>query len=131
VQGDGTVGVLAVWRTAAAWGSTTVTGLATGTPYTFAAKARNGDGTETALGLGSSGRTHTVLRVVAAPMLHVQAPLDRYPEIGAGWTVHLAPGVYSGNVHPGGNHGGLVIEGAGDGGWYDPAVPAASSRRKT
>jgi beta-mannosidase len=57
-----------------------------------------------------------------APMQHLQALLDRYPGIGAGCTVHLAPGVYRENVHLGGRHGGLVIEGAGDG-----ANPAAAT----
>ncbi len=56
----------------------------------------------------------------AVPMQSLQALLDRYPDIGVGYVVHLAPGVYPGNVHLGGNHGGLVIAGAGDG--ADPAT---------
>jgi hypothetical protein len=53
-------------------------------------------------------------------MQGLQALLDRYPDIGAGCTVHLAPGVYPENVALGGNHGGLLVEGAGDG--PDPAT---------
>jgi len=53
-------------------------------------------------------------------MEHLQALLDRYPDIGAGCTVHLAPGVYPENVTVAGHHGGLLIAGAGDG--ADPAT---------
>lgn len=41
VQANGTLGVNPVWRTAAQWGTITVTGLADNTPYTFSTKARN------------------------------------------------------------------------------------------
>lgn len=41
VQADGSLGATAVWRTAAAWATTTVTGLTPSTSYTFSAKARN------------------------------------------------------------------------------------------
>jgi photosystem II stability/assembly factor-like uncharacterized protein len=50
VQVDGTLGATAVWQTAAAWGAKTVTGLTTGSTYTFEVKARNGDNGETAYG---------------------------------------------------------------------------------
>ncbi len=40
VQANGTVGTAVVWQPAAAWGTRTVTGLATGTPYTFKVQAR-------------------------------------------------------------------------------------------
>ncbi|MCX7013627.1 MAG: hypothetical protein NTW86_13905 [Candidatus Sumerlaeota bacterium] len=53
-QADGSVGASAVWRTAAAWGTAKVRGLAGQTTYTFAACARNGAGVETALGPGTS-----------------------------------------------------------------------------
>ncbi|MEO4005769.1 lamin tail domain-containing protein [Flavobacterium sp. CAU 1735] len=41
VQANGTLGVNPVWRTAAQWGTITVTGLADNTAYTFGVKARN------------------------------------------------------------------------------------------
>ncbi len=52
VQASGALGATAVWRTAAAWGTTTVTGLMPDTAYTFSAKARNNASTpvETAFG---------------------------------------------------------------------------------
>ncbi len=40
VQTNGTVGTTAIWQTDAAWATRTVTGLATGTGYTFQEKAR-------------------------------------------------------------------------------------------
>ena len=48
VKADGTRGADTVWQTAAAWGTKTVTGLATGTTYYFRVKARNSDKLETA-----------------------------------------------------------------------------------
>lgn len=62
VQADGTLGATAVYRTAADWGTKTVTGLAAGTLYTFEVKASNGAGTDT--GYGTSVN---VLTVPAAP----------------------------------------------------------------
>ena len=50
VQADGSLGVSAVYQTAAAWGTKTVTGLAGSTTYTFEAKAQNGAGLDTAYG---------------------------------------------------------------------------------
>jgi hypothetical protein len=57
VQANGTVGTTAVWQTDATWGTKTVTGLSTGTTYTFQIKARY-DGTYTQatnLGAGANG----------------------------------------------------------------------------
>jgi|GEM_PF-1701412 len=56
----------------------------------------------------------------AAPMQHLQALLDRYPDIGAGCTVYLAAGLYLENVVVGGNHGGLTVAGVSD--EADPAI---------
>lgn len=44
VQADGSLGVTAVYRTKAAWGTITVTGLTPLTQYCFIAKAKNQDG---------------------------------------------------------------------------------------
>jgi hypothetical protein len=57
VQANGTVGTTVVWQTDATWGTKTVTGLSTGTTYTFEVAARyNGTYTQaTALGAGASG----------------------------------------------------------------------------
>ncbi len=65
--------------------------------------------------VAASGTDANPGTALTAPMRSLQALLDRYPDIGAGCTVHLAAGVYPENVHLGGNHGGLTIAGAGDG----------------
>lgn len=57
VQGDGTLGAIAVWQTAATWAPTTVTGLTPSTTYTFQVKARNGANVETSFGATNSGTT--------------------------------------------------------------------------
>ncbi|GAI53405.1 unnamed protein product, partial [marine sediment metagenome] len=44
VQADGTLNILEVFQTKAAWGTKTVTGLSLSTEYCFYAKARNNDG---------------------------------------------------------------------------------------
>ena len=67
VQADGTLAVGAVWQNAATWGTKTVTGLTTGTAYTFQVKARNGGATETAYGSTATGVP------VAAPTVTTQA----------------------------------------------------------
>lgn len=67
MQADGTLGAGAVWQTAATWGTKTVTGLTTGSTYTFQVKARNGGSTETAFGATTSGVP------VAAPTVTSQA----------------------------------------------------------
>ncbi len=57
VQANGTVGTTAVWQTDATWAARTVTGLLTGTTYTFQVKARY-SGTYTqasSLGPGANG----------------------------------------------------------------------------
>jgi surface protein len=60
VQANGTLGASAVWQTAALWGTKTVTGLTTGSTYTFEAKARNGENTETAYGATANGTASTL-----------------------------------------------------------------------
>ncbi|MGQ9649757.1 MAG: immunoglobulin domain-containing protein [Phycisphaerae bacterium] len=57
VQGNGTIGTAPFWQTDAAWGTKTVSGLTTGTAYTFKVKARyNSTYTrETSLGPGADG----------------------------------------------------------------------------
>jgi hypothetical protein len=57
VQPDGSVGASVAYQTAAAWGTTTVAGLAEYAPYTFAARARNGEGVDTAFGPLADGMT--------------------------------------------------------------------------
>jgi len=57
VQADGTLGNTIVWATAATWGTKTVTGLSTGTTYTFEVKARNNENAETAYGASTSQNT--------------------------------------------------------------------------
>jgi len=48
-----------------------------------------------------------------APMASIQALLDRYPEIGAGCTVHVSQGAYWESTVLGVNHAGLTLAGAG------------------
>ncbi|NNT73263.1 hypothetical protein HKT18_13670, partial [Flavobacterium sp. IMCC34852] len=60
VQADGSLAAGAVWQTAAAWGTKTVTGLLSSTLYSFAVKARNGANVETAFGTAGTGTTDTV-----------------------------------------------------------------------
>ncbi len=67
VQAGGTLGAGSVWQTAAVWLTKTVTGLTTGSTYTFQVKARNGGSTETAFGATASGVP------VAAPTVTTQA----------------------------------------------------------
>ena len=57
VQANGTVGTTAVWQTDATWATTTVTGLTTGTAYTFEVQARyNSTYTQaSSLGAGATG----------------------------------------------------------------------------
>ncbi len=57
VQTEGAVGTTAVWQPAAAWAVKTVTGLATGTPYTFKVQARysSTNPQPTTLGAGATG----------------------------------------------------------------------------
>jgi photosystem II stability/assembly factor-like uncharacterized protein len=57
IQADGTLGATAVWATATTWGTKTVTGLTTGTEYTFEVKARNGANVETDYGTSTSQST--------------------------------------------------------------------------
>jgi predicted outer membrane repeat protein len=48
-----------------------------------------------------------------APMRHIQALLDRYPDIGWGCAVQVSAGVYLENLALGALHTGLTLEGAG------------------
>jgi RHS repeat-associated protein len=63
VQANGTLGVGAVYQTAAIWGNKTVTGLSPLTSYTFNVIAMNGDGITTSAGASANGST-TVLAVI-------------------------------------------------------------------
>ena len=57
LKANGTVGTTAVWQTDATWATTTVTGLTTGTAYTFEVQARyNSTYTQaSSLGAGATG----------------------------------------------------------------------------
>ncbi|NQT21788.1 MAG: discoidin domain-containing protein [Planctomycetes bacterium] len=48
-----------------------------------------------------------------APMTTIQTLLDRYPNIGAGCTVHVSDGTYVENISIGAGHSGLTLQGAG------------------
>ena len=67
----GSNGGTPVWRTDAAWGTVTATGLESGTTYLFSVKARNGDGVETDFSSAGSGTTTSAsftLAVTPDPM---------------------------------------------------------------
>jgi hypothetical protein len=57
VQGNGSAGATAVYQTAAAWGTTTVTGLDNYTGYSLYVTARNGNGVTTSAGPAGTGMT--------------------------------------------------------------------------
>jgi hypothetical protein len=57
VQADGTLGASAVFQTATAWGTTTVTGLSFGHQYTFQVQARNGASVNSSFGPSASAST--------------------------------------------------------------------------
>ena len=57
VQANGSLAASAVFQTAAAWGTVTVTGLSPSTPYTFQVEAQNGGGVTTGFGSIASGTT--------------------------------------------------------------------------
>jgi hypothetical protein len=61
LQANGSLGASPVWQTAATWGTTTATGLATGTLHSFAARARNTVGIETVNGAAASAGTDVTL----------------------------------------------------------------------
>ena len=67
VQANGTLGASPVYQTAATWGTKTVTGLLSGTPYTFRTQARNGASVNTAFGPYSSAVDTTQLAWSATP----------------------------------------------------------------
>ena len=57
VQTNGTLGATEHWRTDAAWGTTTVTGLSPSQQYGFQVRAQNGQGTLTAYSSVANGTT--------------------------------------------------------------------------
>jgi photosystem II stability/assembly factor-like uncharacterized protein len=67
VQANGTRAVTAVWQTATAWGTKTITGLTTAMTYYYKVKARNADSVETAYSASASGMP------VAAPSVEWQS----------------------------------------------------------
>ncbi len=77
VQANGSLGVSAVWQTASAWGTKTITGLTLATSYTFNVKARNGANVETAYSVATSG-------------MPVDKPTVKWDAISSSW----------GEIHP-------------------------------
>ena len=65
----GSNGVTPVWRTAAAWGTVTASGLTPDTEYSVVVRARNGDGIQTSFGPAGTGRTRPICPAPAAPVL--------------------------------------------------------------
>jgi hypothetical protein len=74
VQVNGSVSTAVAWQSAAAWGTKTVTSLATGTPYTFKAQARYSAtyAQPTSLGAGAT----LVPLAVPVPQLAIQRSGD-------------------------------------------------------
>jgi hypothetical protein len=67
VQSGGTLGASPVWQTDSAWGTKTVTGLASSQEYGFQVKARNGENVETAFSSVSTGTTSAGAPTPTAP----------------------------------------------------------------
>lgn len=65
LQTDGTLGAAEAWQSRSVWGTLTVTGLTEGSNYDVTAKARNGDGAETAE--SSPTNASTGVNLPAAP----------------------------------------------------------------
>jgi len=63
VQAQGSLGASPLFKTAADWGTVTVTGLAPGTAYSFSVCAQNGAGVATALGPEASATTAALVSV--------------------------------------------------------------------
>ena len=72
VQANGTVGTTAVWQTDATWATTTVTGLTTGTPYTFEVQGPLQQHLHPGKQPGS--RRHGYASCVSAPDHHARSP---------------------------------------------------------
>lgn len=83
VQADGTVGNTSVWQTAVAWGTTAVTGLTAGTTYSFAVRARNGDGLSTVFGPSAGSATRPDFVVT---QIRLDPPL---PGVGSTFTAYV------------------------------------------
>ncbi|UPU36730.1 hypothetical protein M1B72_03200 [Geomonas paludis] len=78
VQAGGTIGASAAWLTKAAWGVTTVSGLTSGTTYTFDVKARNSALVETGFGPTSAVLAKIALSssITSCSGCHGYPPLD-------------------------------------------------------
>ncbi len=90
VTAAGTASATPTWQTDAAWGVKTVTGLQPSTNYTFAAKARNLDNIETALGLATS---LTTLSTAAGACCFTDAGCSTMTPVNCG----IAGGTYQGD----------------------------------
>ncbi|TBX68333.1 hypothetical protein EZL74_08460 [Flavobacterium silvisoli] len=69
VQTNGTLGATAVYQSATAWGTKTVTGLVPTTTYTFKTFAKNGDGYVTAASPSANGTTLVVPTITTSGTL--------------------------------------------------------------
>jgi hypothetical protein len=95
VQANGMVGTTATWQTEAAWATTTVTGLTTGTAYTFKAQARFSSLVTQPTGL--SAGTTLALQTPAQPKLQMQREGSNlvlawpdFPGAHLEWTTNLS-----------------------------------------
>uniref|UniRef100_C6E609 Fibronectin type-III domain-containing protein n=1 Tax=Geobacter sp. (strain M21) TaxID=443144 RepID=C6E609_GEOSM len=78
VQSGGTVGATAAWLTQAGWGAKTISGLTSGTPYTFDVKARNAALVETGFGPSSAATPKIALssNITSCAGCHGNPPAD-------------------------------------------------------
>jgi len=90
VTADGTVGASPVFLTAEAWGVTTVTGLADGSPYGFRVVSRNGDGIWSPPGPVTTGWTLDVTPPTAEILLPDRTPSN---EAAVRFTVRFSESV--------------------------------------
>ena len=117
VQADGTLGAPWVWRTAADWGTATVTGLAEYSAHSFAAVARNGFGMQTAGGPEASGTT-----------LDVTPPTGTVEINGGGYPIINNPVVTLSLTYGDGAGTGVVdMRFSNDNADWGPWIPAADT----
>lgn len=81
VQADGTLGALAVYRTAAGWGVTTVTGLDEYAEYAFSVMALNGENIPTAFGPSASNWTLDVTLPTGGLVINDGSEYTTSPEV--------------------------------------------------
>ncbi len=82
VQGDGSLGAVAVWRSVPVWDTVVVSGLTGATEYVFSVVARNDDDVETTPGPPASRRTQVQLTYTAGVGGSIAGPSPQTVDYG-------------------------------------------------